>query len=82
MDDVAALTEANLAARHAEADAVRRIVDEELVRFAGIVSAREVAPVVTALREQAEDVRRGRAGAVRRPARRARRRSSATRSRR
>ena len=58
MDDVAALTEANLAARRAEADAVRRIVDEELVRFAGVVSAREVAPVVTALREQAEGVRR------------------------
>jgi glutamyl-tRNA reductase len=59
MDDVAALTEANLAARRAEADAVHHIVDEELVRFAGIVSAREVAPVVTALREQAENVRRG-----------------------
>lgn len=58
MDDVAALTEANLAARRAEADAVRTIVDEELVRFAGIVNAREVAPVVTALREQAEAVRR------------------------
>jgi glutamyl-tRNA reductase len=58
MDDVAALTEANLAARRAEADAVRDIVGEELVRFAGIVSAREVAPVVTALREQAEGVRR------------------------
>lgn len=59
MDDVAALTEANLAARRAEADAVHHIVDEELVRFAGIVSAREMAPVVTALREQAENVRRG-----------------------
>ncbi len=58
MDDVAALTEANLAARRSEADAVRRIVDEEMIRFAGIVSAREVAPVVTALREQAEGVRR------------------------
>jgi glutamyl-tRNA reductase len=59
MDDVAALTEANLAARRAEADAVRDIVEEEILRFAGIVSAREVAPVVTALREQAEGVRRG-----------------------
>jgi glutamyl-tRNA reductase len=58
MDDVAALTEANLAARRAEADAVHRIVDEEVDRFAGIVSAREVAPVVTSLREQAERVRR------------------------
>jgi glutamyl-tRNA reductase len=59
MDDVAAMTEANLAARHAEADAVRRIVDEELARFESIVNAREVAPIVTALREQAEGVRRG-----------------------
>ena len=59
MADVAALTEANLAARRGEADAVRHIVDEEMVRFAGIVSAREVAPVVTALREQAEGVRKG-----------------------
>jgi glutamyl-tRNA reductase len=58
MDDVAALTEANLAARRAEADAVRTIVEDELVRFAAVVSAREVAPVVTALRERAEGVRR------------------------
>ncbi|MFN7148793.1 MAG: glutamyl-tRNA reductase [Microthrixaceae bacterium] len=59
MDDVAAMTEANLAARHAEADAVRVIVDDEIARFEGIVNAREVAPIVTALREQAEGVRRG-----------------------
>ncbi len=58
MDDVAAMTDANLAARHAEADAVRSIVDDELDRFTGVVKAREVAPVVTALREQAEQVRR------------------------
>jgi glutamyl-tRNA reductase len=58
MADVAALTEANLAARHAEADAVVAIVDEELVRFQGILNAREVAPIVTALRDQAEGVRR------------------------
>ena len=57
MESVAALTEANLAARHAETDAVRAIVDEELVRFAAVVNAREAAPVVTSLREQAEDVR-------------------------
>jgi glutamyl-tRNA reductase len=58
MDDIAALTEANLAARRAEAEAVRGIVSDEIARFAGIVSAREVAPVVTALRDAAEDVRR------------------------
>jgi len=59
MAAVAELTEANLAARHSEALAVGRIVDEELVRFAEVVSAREVAPIVTALRSRAEDVRRG-----------------------
>jgi glutamyl-tRNA reductase len=57
MADVAALTEANLAARRAEADAVAGIVDDELARYADVVSARQVAPVVTALRERAEGVR-------------------------
>jgi glutamyl-tRNA reductase len=57
METVAALTDANLAARHAETDAVRTIVDEELVRFTAEINAREVAPVVTALREQGEAVR-------------------------
>jgi glutamyl-tRNA reductase len=58
METVATLTEANLAARHAETDAVRSIVDEELRRFAADANAREVAPVVTALREQADVLRR------------------------
>jgi len=57
METVAALTEANLAARHAETDAVRTIVDEELRRFSAQITAREAAPVVTALREQIEGLR-------------------------
>jgi glutamyl-tRNA reductase len=57
MQDVSALTEANLAARHAEADAVRVIVEEEAVRFAAVASAREVDPLITALREQIESMR-------------------------
>ena len=57
MQDVSALTEANLAARHAEADAVREIVEEEAVRFAAVASAREVDPLITALREQIESMR-------------------------
>ena len=57
MQDVSALTEANLAARHAEADAVREIVEEEAVRFAAISSAREVDPLITSLREQIESMR-------------------------
>lgn len=57
MADIASLTEANLAARRAEADAVARIVEDEQARYADVVSARQVAPVVTALRERAEGVR-------------------------
>ena len=57
MEAVAALTDANLAARHAEADAVHAIVDAEVDRFEALTSAREVAPVVTALRQQVEGVR-------------------------
>ncbi|MDQ2678070.1 MAG: glutamyl-tRNA reductase [Actinomycetota bacterium] len=57
MEAVAALTDANLAARHAEADAVHEIVDAEVARYESLTSAREVAPVVTALRQQVEGVR-------------------------
>lgn len=57
MDDVAAMTEANLARRHAEVDAVRAIVEEELGRYEASTNAREVTPVVRALREQAEQLR-------------------------
>jgi len=57
MQDVSALTEANLAARHAEAAAVREIVEEEAVRFAAVSSAREVDPLITSLREQIERMR-------------------------
>lgn len=58
MTAVAELTEASLAARRGEAEAVRAIVEAELVRFAEVVNAREVAPVITALRDRAEGVRR------------------------
>lgn len=58
MATVAEMTDANLAARHSEALAVGRIVDEEIARFAEVVNAREVAPIVTALRAHAEDLRR------------------------
>lgn len=57
MQDVSALTEANLAARHAETSAVREIVEQEVVRFAAVASAREVDPLITTLREQIEKVR-------------------------
>lgn len=57
MDAVAAFTEAGLAGRRREVTAVREIVDEEIVRYHGANNARSVAPVITALRDQAEQVR-------------------------
>ena len=75
MDDVAALTEANLAARRGEADAVRSIVDEEIVRLRGDRQR----PRGGAGRDRAARTGRGRArrrdgavlGSPRRPVRRA-----------
>ena len=58
MDAVAAFTEAGVAERRREVSAVQAIVESELDRFSRATSAREVAPVVTALRERAETVRR------------------------
>ena len=57
MDAVAAFTEAGIAGRRREVVAVRQIVDEEIVRHHGASNARTVAPVITALREQAECIR-------------------------
>jgi glutamyl-tRNA reductase len=57
MDAVAAFTEAGIAGRRREVTAVREIVDQEIVRYHGASNARSVAPVITALRDQAEQVR-------------------------
>jgi glutamyl-tRNA reductase len=54
---VSALTDASLAERHREVAAVRVIVDDEVERFVAIATAREVDPVVRALRERVEAVR-------------------------
>lgn len=58
MEAVAAFTDAGLTERRREVSAVRRIVEDELDRFAAVSSAREVAPVVTALRDRAETLRK------------------------
>lgn len=58
MDAVAAYTEAGIAGRRREVLAVRRIVDEELGRHAEAADVRRAAPVITALRERAEQIRR------------------------
>lgn len=57
MDDLGAFADRGLAERRREIDAVRVILDEELERFRAATSAREVAPVIVALREAAEAVR-------------------------
>ena len=58
MDDLRAFAEAGQAERRREVAGVRTMVGEELERYMAVSSAREVAPLVAALREQAEDVRR------------------------
>jgi glutamyl-tRNA reductase len=58
MDDLRAFAEAGQAERRREVAGVRTMVGEELDRYMGVSSAREVAPLVAALRDQADAVRR------------------------
>ena len=62
-----------MAERRREVAAVRRMVDEEVVRFTAVTTAQEVAPLVAALHERGEVDPRRRARALPRPAGRARR---------
>jgi glutamyl-tRNA reductase len=57
MDDLRAFADAGARARRSEVAAVQRLLDRELDRYLGATSAREVAPLVVALRQQAETVR-------------------------
>jgi len=57
MDDLRAFAEAGVAERQREVAAVRAILDEELDRYVAVASAREVAPLVAAIHDRAEDVR-------------------------
>ena len=57
VDDLHQLTEAAMDERRREVDTVREIIGEELERFQTDRAAREVAPLVTSLRDRAEDVR-------------------------
>jgi glutamyl-tRNA reductase len=57
MDDVRAFAEAGVADRRREVAAVEAILADELERYLGASSAREVAPMVAALRRRAESVR-------------------------
>jgi len=57
MDDLRAFAEAGVRERRREVSAVNEILSEELDRFLTISTAREVAPLVTSVRDRAEDVR-------------------------
>src|SRR5438132_2883670 len=57
LDDVRAFVEAGLAGRRREVARVRAIVDEERERFTDSVTAREVAPTISALRQRVEALR-------------------------
>jgi len=57
MDAIGAFAEQGLSERRREIEAVRAILDEELERFRAATSAREVAPIIVALREAAEATR-------------------------
>ncbi len=59
LDDLRDWADRGLALRVAETDRVRSIVSEEVERFAVEVTARQAAPLVAQLHEQAESVRTG-----------------------
>ncbi len=58
MDDLRAFAEAGLEERRRELDSAGLVVSEELDRYLAVAQAREVAPLIAALRGAAEDVRR------------------------
>ena len=57
MDDLRSFAETGIAGRRREISRVQRIVDDEVNRFYEALAAREVAPLITTLRERAEDIR-------------------------
>jgi glutamyl-tRNA reductase len=59
MDDLRAYADEGRRGREGEILNVRDIVDDELARYTATNTAREVAPLITSLRDRAEEVRRG-----------------------
>ena len=58
MDDISAFVAARVDGRRAEVPTVERIVADEVDRYSTSAAARAVAPLVSALRERAEEIRR------------------------
>lgn len=59
MDDIGSFIDEGLEGRNSEVESVRVIVDAEVDRYKAMVSAREVAPLISELRASAESVRVG-----------------------
>ncbi|MDQ2648859.1 MAG: glutamyl-tRNA reductase [Actinomycetota bacterium] len=59
MDDLRAFAESGTQARRGEVAHVQSLLDDELDRYLGATSAREVAPMIVALRDRAEQLRQG-----------------------
>ena len=57
MDDLRAFAEAGMAERRREVASVESMCAEELERYLSVITAREVAPLVSRLHEQSEDIR-------------------------
>lgn len=57
MDDIGEFIDGGLESRDREVAGVVEIVDAEVARYRSITSAREVAPLISALRAQAEEIR-------------------------
>ncbi|MFT5201768.1 MAG: glutamyl-tRNA reductase [Candidatus Aldehydirespiratoraceae bacterium] len=57
MDDIGAFIDKGLESRGGEVESVRAIVDAEVDRYQAMVSAREVAPLISGLRSKAENLR-------------------------
>jgi len=57
MDDIGSFIDEGLEGRNNEVESVRTIVDAEVDRYRAMVSAREVAPLISDLRAGAEGVR-------------------------
>jgi glutamyl-tRNA reductase len=57
MDDLRAFVEVGVAGRRREAARAQVLLEDELERYRGLATAREVAPLITAMRERAEALR-------------------------
>jgi glutamyl-tRNA reductase len=58
MDDLRSFAEAGVGERQLEVASVQRVIADELERFVGVSTAREVSPLVASLRARGDEVRR------------------------